>query len=419
MRKEKNFISLNDLYGNSEIQLQKKRYARIKDKFEQKFGETPEHWFSTPGRTEIGGNHTDHNHGRVLAASVNLDAVAAVSANDDRTITLYSEGYDQPFVVALDDLEKKKSEEGTTTALLRGIAFRLQQLGYEIGGFKAYIQSDVLPGSGLSSSAAIEVLIGTIANHLFNNGRIPAQELAIIGQFAENAYFGKPCGLMDQMACAMGGIITIDFKDPAQPVTEPIDFDFGAQNYRLLVVNTGGNHADLTDDYAAVPAEMKAVASALGKSVCREITLSEWLNNLAGLRAKVGDRALLRAFHFIRENERVVQQVEALKTNRFQDFLQLVNASGDSSFKWLQNIYTTKNVSEQGITLALAISEAFIDEIGEGACRVHGGGFAGTIQAFLPQAAVKEYVQRIERVFGQGSVNVLDIRRFGSVGVTL
>ncbi len=419
MKPETNIVSLNELYGSAEVQNQKKRYQRIQNSFKQKFGMTPQYWFSTPGRTEIGGNHTDHNHGRVLAGSVNLDAVAAVLPNDKPEIILYSEGYDEPFTVLLDDLGEKVREEGTTTALIRGIVFRLQQLGYGIGGFKAYIQSDVLPGSGLSSSAAIEVLIGTILNHLYNDGRITPEELAKIGQFAENEYFGKPCGLMDQMACAIGGIITIDFENPSQPVVEPIAFDFGAQDYRLIVVNTGGNHVDLTEDYAAVPAEMKAVAAALGKSVCREITMDEWLANLPALRAKVGDRALLRAFHFIRENERVLRQVDALKRDRFQEFLRLVKESGDSSFKWLQNIYTVKNVNEQSITLALALSEGFIDEIGEGACRVHGGGFAGTIQVFLPRKAVEAYVERLEPVFGKGSVNVLEIRPFGSVMVKL
>lgn len=419
MRTGTNVVSFSDLYGTAEIQNQKNRYQQIQRSFKQKFGTLPHYWFSTPGRTEISGNHTDHNHGRVLAASVNLDAVAAVLPNDKPEIIIYSEGYDEPFTVLLDDLGKKVREESTTTALVRGIAFRLRQLGYKIGGFKAYVQSDVLPGSGLSSSAAIEVLIGTVLNYLYNNGQIPVQEIAITGQFAENEYFGKPCGLMDQMACAVGGIITIDFKDPTNPEVEPIAFDFKAQNYRVIVVNTGGSHADLTEDYAAVPLEMKAVAAALGKSVCREITLKEWSDNLPVLRAKVGDRALLRSFHFIRENERVDKQVDALRKNRFQEFLRLVKESGDSSFKWLQNIYTVKNVKEQGVTLSLALSEAFIDEIGEGACRVHGGGFAGTIQVFLPLEAVEEYVRRLEPVFGKGSVNVLEIRPFGSVMVKL
>ena len=412
-------IYFEKLYGSEKeyVESQKKRYLHIRNAFIDKFNSQPTFWFSTPGRTEIGGNHTDHNHGRVLAAAVNLDAVAAVSPCDELEVTLFSEGYKDPFIVSLNDLQKKEEEKSTTNALIRGIAFRLRNLGYAIGGFKAYVQSDVLPGSGLSSSAAIEVLLGTIFNYLYNDGKISAPEIAMIGQFAENKYFGKPCGLMDQMTCAIGGIITIDFKNPYKPKVEPVTFDFNSQGYRLIVVDTGGNHADLTEDYAAVPEEMKVVAKALGKSVCREITMVEWLENLASLREAVGDRAILRAFHFIQENDRVARQIQALRANQFEQFLALVKQSGDSSFKWLQNIYTTKNVVEQGVTLALALSEDFIDSIGQGASRVHGGGFAGTIQVFLPINFVDDYVQRMEKIFGQGSVNVLNIRPFGSVCV--
>ncbi len=407
------------LYENdsSQIELQKHRYENIAKSFYRHFGCEAQNWFSTPGRTELGGNHTDHNHGRVLAASVNLDAVGAVKKSDDSLVMLFSEGYASPFEVDLNDLKKKENEIGTTSALIRGVAAYLRKKGYRIGGFKAFVQSAVLPGSGLSSSAAIEVLIGTIFNHLYNQGQIPAQMVAMAGQFAENAYFGKPCGLMDQMACAIGGIIAIDFKNPSKPLVEKVPFDFSAQGYRLLVVDTGGTHADLTEDYAAVPREMKAVAKALGKSVCREVTIDEWYRQARSLRARVGDRALLRAFHFLRENERVLRQVEALKENRFETFLKLVNESGNSSFKWLQNVFTARNPEEEGVALALAISEDFIAEKGNGACRVHGGGFAGTIQVFLPQEFVDGYIRRMEPIFGKGCVNVLNVRHLGSVQV--
>jgi galactokinase len=404
---------------SSRIEHQKHRYETIARSFYRHFGCKAQNWFSTPGRTEIGGNHTDHNHGRVLAASVNLDAVAAVKKSDDRLVVLVSEGYASPFEVDLNELNKREDEIGTTSALIRGVAAYLREKGYRIGGFKAFVHSAVLPGSGLSSSAAIEVLIGTIFNHLYNQGQIPAQPVAVAGQFAENEYFGKPCGLMDQMACAMGGIIAIDFKNPAAPLVEQVPFDFSAQGYRLLVVNTGGSHADLTEDYASVPAEMKAVARFLGKSVCREIDMNDWLEKLPALRKNLGDRAVLRAFHFIRENERVMQQVKALKENRFETFLSLLQDSGNSSFKWLQNIYSPKNAQEQGISLALALSEDFIRSVGQGASRVHGGGFAGTIQVFLPEEVVDKYVRRMEAVFGKGCVHVLNIRPWGSVQVQM
>jgi len=406
-----------EIYGNEThiLAKQKKRFQDLIEKFQKQFSAEYLHFFSTPGRTEIGGNHTDHNHGRVLAASVNLDAIAAVSRTDSGSVVLYSEGYSEPFVVDLNHLNVVEAEKGSTTALIRGIAARFKELGYRIGGFNAYVSSQVLPGSGLSSSASIEVLIGTIFNHIFNEGSIDLETLAIIGQYAENVFFGKPCGLMDQIACAFGGIVTIDFKNPRKPEVQKIDFDFQAQDYSLLVVDTGGNHADLTYEYAAVPAEMKAVAEVLGAKVCREISWDVLFKNLRDLRQKTGDRAILRAMHFIGDNTRVVQQVNALEEGNFQQFLALVNESSNSSFKWLQNIYSTQNVREQGLTLALALSEKYIREIGEGACRVHGGGFAGTIQAFLPNKAVSQYIEMMESVFGSGSVLNLKIRPHGTV----
>jgi galactokinase len=328
---------------------------------------------------------------------------------------MISEGYPEPFIVNLDQLEKVGKEQETTSALIRGIAARFKQSGFHINGFNAVVTSDVLPGSGLSSSASIEVLIGTIFNYFFNDGKIPSQTIAIIGQYAENEYFGKPCGLMDQTSCAVGGIVTIDFKNPKEPIVKKVNFDFSHQNYSLLIVDTGGNHADLTDDYSSIPREMKSVAQKFGAEVCREINYEDLIKKIKPLRPEVGDRAILRAIHFLDDNARVGKQVEALERGDFQKFIALVNASGNSSFKWLQNIYTVKNVQEQGVSLALAITEKYISEIGEGACRVHGGGFAGTIQVFLPNTAVSEYIKLIDSVFGERKAKALSIRPYGTI----
>lgn len=401
----------NDLVLEKKI----KRYQNLINQFCEKFSEHNWHLFSTPGRTEIGGNHTDHNHGRVLAASVNLDSISVAAITNANTVTMYSEGYPEPFIVNLDHLEKVADETGTTFALIRGIAARLKQLGYQIGGFNATVTSDVLQGSGLSSSASIEVLIGTIFNYFFNDGKISPQTIAIIGQYAENEFFGKPCGLMDQTTCAVGGIITIDFKSPKEPVVDKIDFDFNSENYSLLVVDTGGNHAELTDEYASIPGEMKSVAREFGAEVCRDLDNEDLIRTIKELRPKVGDRAILRTLHFLGENARVVQQVEMLKKGDFEKFLSLVNDSGNSSFKWLQNIYTAKNVHEQGVALALALTENYLSNFQKGACRVHGGGFAGTIQVFLPNSDVHNYIQLIESVFGVGKVLVLGLRPYGTL----
>ncbi len=409
--------SISILYGNDELLIVKqfKRYKKLLDMFSAKFNSDDIHYFSTPGRTELGGNHTDHNNGLVLAGSINLDSIAVVSKSMDNKIKLFSEGYDLPFLVDLNYLEPNPAENGTTNALIRGVAARLKQLGYSIEGFKAFISSDVLPGSGLSSSASFEVLIGSIFNAMFNDNSIAPEILAQVGQFAENNYLGKPCGLMDQMACAVGGIISIDFKDPAKPVFNKVNFNFDKQNYKLLVLDTGGSHADLTDDYSAIPAEMKSVAELFGVSVLREINIESFVEKIPYVRKQLGDRAILRALHFLQENDRVVEEVKALESGDFSEFLKLVKASGNSSFKWLQNIFTTKNIKEQGVSLALALSEKYIEEIGQGACRVHGGGFAGTIQIFLPDNKVEEYKNKMEKIFGKNSVQVLNIRQIGSV----
>ncbi len=408
----------NKLYGNQShiLDKQKERYTRLVTAFEQTFGKAEDlHFFSTPGRTEIGGNHTDHNHGRVLAGAINLDSIAVVRPNQSRKVNLYSRGYPECFEVGLEDLSLRQEEKGSTNALIRGIAARFKELGLTVDGFDAYIASDVLPGSGLSSSASIEVLIGTIFNTLFNEGKVARTSLAQIGQFAENEYFGKPCGLMDQMTCAVGGIIAIDFHHPSEPVVKKVDFNFSDHQYRLLVVDSGGTHADLTEDYAAVPEEMRSVAAALDADVCREIKLEQLLKHMHMLRTKVSDRAILRAYHFILDNERVIKQIDALESGELQYFLEMVRDSGDSSFKWLQNIYPIKNPHEQSVSLALALSEAYINRIGEGAARVHGGGFAGTIQVFLPEDALADYLKLMQPVFGEKAVDILNIRPLGTL----
>jgi galactokinase len=407
----------SEIYGEdySEIDKQIQRYSDLLEQFSQQFDPSDVHIFCTPGRTEIGGNHTDHNLGRVLAAAVNLDAAAIVAPNQSNYVKFYSQGYDQPFVVDLTNLEIDSIEHGTTNALIRGIAARFTQLNYKISGFNAFCTSDVLPGSGLSSSASIEVLIGTIINYLFNQGRISPQEIAIIGQFAENNYFGKPCGLMDQMACAVGGIISIDFKHPASPAVKKVNFDFNAHDYNLLVVDTGGSHADLTSDYAEIPQEMRSVANAFNLEVCRELSAEKFYSGIAELRNKVSDRAVLRALHFLGDNERVIDQVAALEKKDIRKFLSLLNESGNSSFKWLQNVYSAKNVQQQGVSLGLALTEKYLAGIKDGACRVHGGGFAGTIQVFLPVDSVNPYVEFIESVFGPGKALVLNIRSEGTL----
>jgi galactokinase len=411
--------ALSRLYGPEDKAIKRNltRYQNLVSKFLKRFSSGPIQLFSTPGRTEIGGNHTDHNHGQVLAAAVNLDSIAAVSKVPGNMVTVYSEGYNEPFQVNLDDLENKEGEAESSTALIRGILSRFQQIGCQVGGFQAYISSEVLPGSGLSSSASFEILIATIVNLLFNEGQVPSEELALIGQFAENVYFKKPCGLMDQLACCVGGFINIDFKNPKEPLVQKVDFDFNSKDYSLIVLHTGGTHSDLTSDYAAVPEEMKTVARFLGKKVCREISFEEVMGRINELRKISGDRSILRAMHFIQEHQRVGLQVKALEQNNFTQFLRLINESGKSSCCWLQNCFTTKNSKEQGVMLGLYLSENYIKDIGEGACRVHGGGFAGTLQVFLPNNRVGGYIKMTEPVFGSQSATILKIRSLGTCQV--
>ena len=408
--------TLKALYGNDAaiVVAQAKRYEEALATFKSTFGHDDAEMFSSPGRTEIGGNHTDHNYGRVLAGAVNLDNIAVAKPNGTMKVRILSSGYPQ-FEVDLNNLEPSKEEYFTSVALVRGISARMKELGFNIGGFDAVIDSGVPKGSGLSSSASFEVLIGAIISHLFNEGKLDAVQNAIIGQYAENNFFGKPCGLMDQTACSVGGLVTIDFEDPSKPIVKKVDFDFTKTGYALVITDTGGNHADLNDEYASLPTEMKSVAAQFGKNVLRQVTLEQVIDNIPQMRGKVSDRAILRAIHYERDNARVAEQVAALEKGDFKSFLKMVIASGQSSYMYNQNVYPVNNVEEQGLSLALALSDIVLGS--EGAWRVHGGGFAGTIQAFVPEALLDEYVKTIENAFGEGKCWKLFIRPQGAIKV--
>ena len=370
--------------------------------------------FSAPGRTEISGNHTDHQHGCVLAGAVNLETTAEVSLNGTNTIRVHSDGY--PTVeVNLTDLYPRKDEINTTAALVRGVAAAFNQRGAKLKGFDAVVHSTVLPGSGLSSSAAFEVLFGTIFNELFFQKKLTAVEIAQIGQYAENIYFGKPSGLMDQMASSVGGMVFIDFADPQKPIVEKLDFDFEKAGHALCIIDSGADHADLTDEYAAVTRELKDVCTFFGKTVLREIPMETFFARLPQLRASVPDRAILRAIHFYQENIRVKAQVHALKQNDFDTFLQLVSESGRSSWMYLQNITPAGYVEHQEVAVALAMCDQLLQ--GRGAFRVHGGGFAGTVQAFVPKELLHDFKTKIEAVLGEGSCHILSIRSEGGIAL--
>ncbi|MDY4698571.1 galactokinase family protein [Eubacterium coprostanoligenes] len=397
------------------VEEQKPRYVETLNDFGELFGYDREvNIMSAPGRTEVCGNHTDHNNGKVLAASINLDAIAVVSKNDDNIIRVKSKGH-KMNVVDLDDLVPNEANFGSSTTLVQGVAATIKNLGYTVAGFDACTTSDVMGGSGLSSSAAFEVLLGSILSYMFNDGKISPVEIAKVAQYSENVFFGKPCGLLDQMASAVGTFVTIDFKSTKDPVIKKIDFDFSKSGHSLCIVDTHGNHSDLTDDYAAVRAEMESVAQALGKNVLREVSYEEFFAALPELIGRVNDRAILRAIHFFNENKRVEKAVECLENNDFEGFKQVIIDSGRSSFMLNQNVYTPKNPTEQKLSLALAISKELLD--GKGAWRVHGGGFAGTIQAFVPNDMLDEYKKTIEGVFGEGSCHVLIIRPVGGTQV--
>lgn len=407
--------SFRKLYSEQELSLQKERYAQALKEFHKVFpGHEKAALYSAPGRTEVGGNHTDHQHGRVLAAAVNLDVIAVVALNDDHVIRVQSKGFSMN-VVELDNLEIQEKEKNTSDGLIRGIAARFTQMGYQVKGFDAYTTSNVLKGSGLSSSAAFEVLIGTIISKEFCGGGVDAVEIAKIGKYSENNYFGKASGLMDQMVSSVGAFVAIDFNDPENPVIEKVDFDFAACGYALCITDTKGNHANLTPDYVAVPTEMKQVAAYFQKDVLRDVPEEDFYAALPELRKSVSDRAVLRAIHFYQDNRRAAEEAQALKSGDFETFCRLVKESGDSSFKWLQNTYSPAHPEEQGVSLGLAVSERILN--GHGACRVHGGGFAGTIQAFVPLALVEEYCQEMDAVFGPSSCHVLQIREAGGVKI--
>ena len=384
--------------------------------FAAAFGGTPERYFSAPGRTEIGGNHTDHQRGRVLAAAVNLDTVAAVRLNGTNTIRILSKGYPM-CEVDLDNLLPVVAEVNSTPALIRGVAARFTQMGCTVKGFDAYCESTVLPGSGLSSSAAYEVLIGTILNHLFFEGKVSQPEIAMIGQYAENVFFGKPCGLMDQMASAVGNLITIDFFDRDYPVIKPVEVDFSACGHALCIIDSGADHADLTDEYAAVPGEIKAVAAWFGKDVLTQIDEADFYAAIPQLRKTCGDRAVMRAIHFYQENARVPQQVEALEEGDFDRFLGLIKQSGYSSYMYLQNVIPAGYKEHQDVAVALALCEHYLN--GRGAYRVHGGGFAGTVQAFVPYDMLDAFVAGIDGALGEGACHVLSIRPQGGVEMVI
>ena len=393
---------LSDIYvDESKIKYQTERYIKAIEKFEKLYGEGEAAIYSAPGRSEVGGNHTDHQHGEILAASINLDAIAIT----------YKE-----IVIDVSNLSYNESEQETTKALIKGVLKGAKDHGFNVGGFKAYITSDVLIGAGLSSSAAFETVVGTIISYLYNEGKMDAVTIAIIGQYAENVYFGKPCGLMDQMACSVGSLVHVNFANPKEPVVEKVEFDMNKYGYSLCITDTKGSHADLTADYAAVPQEMKEVAAYFGKEVLLEVSMEDILENIAKLREKCGDRAVLRAIHFINENKRVGKETGALKAEQIDKFLSLVKESGDSSYKYLQNVYTVNDIKHQNVSLALAISDSVL-EGGNGVCRVHGGGFAGTIQAFVKNEAVPEYLEKMDKVFGKGACSVLKIRKYGGMKV--
>lgn len=409
--------SLIRIYGSAALGVQKERYIGAINEFEAIYGEGREiSLFSVSGRSELSGNHTDHNHGCVIAASIDLDIIAVASAREDSTIRVKSEGFPEDIVDISKYTSPDKAKYGTSASIIAGMCAGFVKDGYSIGGFDAYTTSNVLKGSGLSSSAAFEDMIGNILNHMYNDGKVDNVEIALLSQYSENEFFGKPCGLMDQIACALGGIVSIDFADPASPVIDKIDFDIAEAGYSLCIVNTGGNHADLTDDYASVPAQMKAVASHFGAEVLREVDEEAFSAEIGALREKVGDRAILRALHFFGENKRVARQIDALRAGDLDAFFADVIASGRSSFCYLQNVYTTKNVSEQGLSLALCLAEGHLADK-RAAWRVHGGGFAGTIQAFVPTDEAEGFRELMDSVFGAGKCIVLRIRPEGAVRI--
>ena len=398
----------------SDLSSQTERMLSAIGSFEKRFGGDRDiYLLSVPGRSEISGNHTDHNKGCVLAGAIDRDIIAVASPNEDGVVRFLSEGYPEDTVELWNIEDPESFKNYTSASLIAGVAQGFLNEGYAIGGYDVYSQSDVLKGSGISSSAAYEVMIGNIFNHLYNDGAVDNKNIAKISQYAENVYFGKPCGLMDQMACAVGGFVFIDFEDNKNPTVEPIAFSLSDNGYALCIVNTGGNHADLNEDYASIPREMRAVAQELGGEVLRPFSEEEIIKAIPSLREKLGDRALLRAIHFVRENARVNNAKNALKEKNIDGFLAAVSESARSSFEYLQNVYTNVNIREQGLSLALALTDGYLSGK-KAAFRVHGGGFAGTIQVFLPKEELKGYVKYMDGILGEGSAMALNIRPFGA-----
>ncbi|MDD6101496.1 MAG: galactokinase family protein [Clostridiales bacterium] len=407
---------IKEIYvDDKRVSYNRERYISAIDTFCGLFSSEKEiEIYSAPGRSEVCGNHTDHQNGMVLATSINLDAIAVVAKTDDGVIRLVSD--DMPMeVIDVTDLEMKESEKSTTTALIKGVVSELVNRGYNVGGFKAFVTSDVLMGAGMSSSAAFESLIGTVLSGLYNDMKVSSIEIAQIGQYAENVYFGKPCGLMDQMACSVGGMIFIDFEDKENPIVSRVQSDFDAAGLSLCIIDTKGSHADLTPDYAAVPAEMNRIARTMGKEHLREVSKEEFFEAIPMLWKHTSGRAVLRAIHFYEEEERVLMGVKALEESDYPGFLRVIKESGDSSAKYLQNIYSPKDVDSQNVTVALAVSESILKE--NGVCRVHGGGFAGTIQAFVKDEAVADYKEKIEAIYGTDSCHVLKVRSEGGIRI--
>lgn len=407
---------IREIYVDEQrVPYNRERYIRAIDRFTELFPSEKEiEIYSAPGRSEVCGNHTDHQNGMVLATSINLDAIAIVAKAEEPVIRLVSGAFPMEEVDVA-DLSMKEEEQSTTTALIRGVAAGMKERGHQVGGFTAYITSDVLMGAGMSSSAAFESLIGTILSGLYNDMQVSSIEIAQIGQYAENIYFGKPCGLMDQMACSVGGMIFIDFKEKEHPEVRQVHTDFEKAGLSLCIVDTKGSHADLTPDYAAVPAEMNQVAQALGREHLREVPRETFFKELPKLWKETSGRAVLRAIHFYEEEERVLRGVKSLEESDYPGFLSVIKASGDSSAKYLQNIYSPKDVDSQNVTVALAVSESILGE--NGVCRVHGGGFAGTIQAFVKNEAVAAYKEQIEAIYGDDSCHVLKVRLQGGIRV--
>ena len=406
-----------DIYVDHEkASKQNDRYIAAINEFTKLFSDDIEAVFSAPGRSEIGGNHTDHQHGEVLAASINDDAIAIVAKTDKNEVNILSKGYDM-ITISLDELDKKDNEVGTTHSLIRGVIAKTKANGHIIGGFDAYVTSNVLSGSGLSSSAAFETLIGTILSGLYNDMSISAIEIAIIGQYAENVYFGKPCGLMDQMAASVGGFVSIDFKDIDSPIIDHVNVDFDSFGHALCIIDTKGDPDDISEEYIAIRSEMHEIAEFFSVDSLRQLCKHDIILNINLLRERFGDRAVLRAIHFFEENKRVDKLVNALRRNDFQAFLDSINESGNSSYKYLQNVYSSKDIVHQGLSVGLNIAEYALGR--KGATRVHGAGFAGTIQAFVPFELLKEFKMELEKVFGNGSCHVLKIRPVGGCEVTL